>query len=243
MTAQSKLTMRPLKKKTRLYEDIVEMFTKKIESGELKAGDKLPTERELVEQLGVSRTSVREALRAMELVGLIESKVGEGTFIKPSGIDQAILRAVSGGDAADRRHVLEMYEVRCLLEPFAARVAAKKRTAAQLRDMRRAIDAMRADIIAGDRGQSGDISFHDVIAAAAGNSILINILAAFAEVLNSSIAVANAHVNVADIIEEHEKMYDAIEDKDEALAERLMHAHIKRAYDRTKYIAGGRSGS
>ncbi len=236
MTTQPKMTMNPLKKKTRLYEDIVELFKKKIEDGELRAGDRLPTERELVEQLGVSRTSVREALRAMELVGLIESKVGEGTFIKSSGIDEAILR-VTGG-VHDERRVLEMYEVRVLLEPYAARVAAKNRTQTQLRDMRRAIDSMRDEITAGERGQHGDIRFHGSIAEAAGNSILIGILGAFAEALGSSIAVANAHVHAADIIAEHQKMFDAIEEHDEAGAERLMHAHIKRAIDRTRFISG-----
>ncbi|MCD8139246.1 MAG: FadR family transcriptional regulator [Planctomycetaceae bacterium] len=236
MTPQPKMTMDPLKKKTRLYEDIVELFKKKIEDGDLRAGDRLPTERELVEQLGVSRTSVREALRAMELVGLIESKVGEGTFIKSSGIDEAILR-VTGG-VQDERRVLEMYEVRVLLEPYAARVAARKRSQAQLRDMRLAIESMRDEITKGERGQRGDIRFHGSIAEAAGNSILIGILGAFAEALGSSIAVANAHVHAADIIAEHQRMFDAIEERDETEAERLMHAHIKRAIDRTRFISG-----
>ena len=236
MDAPGKMTMEPLKKKTRLYEDIVQQFMKKIEDGELKAGDKLPTERELVEQLGVSRTSIREALRAMELLGMIESKVSEGTFVKHSGIDRTLLGLTSSG-TIDEKRTLETYEVRTLLESFTVRLAAKNRTPEQLKAMRGAIEAMKNDIAGGNRGHSADDLFHRIIAEAAGNSVLIGILSLCAEMINSSIAVANAHVNVNDIISEHQSMYEAIERGDEKLAERLVRAHIKRAYDRAKFIA------
>lgn len=236
MPPNSKTVMAPLKKKTRLYEDIVQQIIGKIECGELKAGDRLPTERDLAEQLGVSRTSVREALRAMELLGIIKSKVSEGTFIKHSGLDRILLRF--NGSAADEELVYEIYEMRMLLETFSIRQAARKRTASQLKAMRDAVEAMKNDIAGGNRGQSADNLFHKIIAEAAGNSVLINILSLCAEMINSSIGVANAHVNVSDIIEEHEKMYDAIEKQDDKLAERLMKAHIKRAIERTRFVAG-----
>lgn len=231
------MMMDPLKKKTRLYEDIVQQFMRKIESGELKAGDRLPTERELVEQLGVSRTSIREALRAMELLGVIESKVSEGTFIKHSGIDGALLR-LSGVAGADENRVMEMYEIRILLETYSIRQAAKKRNERHLREMREAIEVLKGEIAGGTRGQSGDNLFHRTIAEAAGNSVLISILSLFAETIDSSIAVSNANVNVNDIIDEHQSMYEAIEARDEKTAEKLMRAHIKRAHARVKFIAG-----
>ncbi|MCC8189732.1 MAG: FadR family transcriptional regulator [Planctomycetes bacterium] len=229
------MTMTPLKKRPRLYEDIVQQFMQRIEAGELAAGDKLPTERELVEQLGVSRNSVREALRAMELLGLIESRGSEGTFVKHSGIDRTLLEITTAG-AADEKRVMEMYQVRLLLETYTARQAARNRTREHLAEMRRAIAALRADIGAGNRGQKGDTRFHRLVAEASGNSVIIGILSLFADAINSSIDVANAHVTVNDIIDEHQQLFDAIEKGDEKGAERIMRAHIRRAHDRTKFI-------
>ncbi|MDR1535081.1 MAG: FadR family transcriptional regulator [Planctomycetota bacterium] len=240
MTPKSKTMMEPLKKKTRRYEDIVRQIVGKIERGELRTGDRLPTERELGDQLGVSRTSVREALRALELLGIIESKVSEGTFVKQADLDRILFRF--SGDAADGRRVFEIYEMRILLETFSARQAARKRTPEQLGAMREAIEAMKNDIAGGNRGQSPDNLFHRIIAEAAGNGVLINILSLCSEMIDSSIRVANAHVNVNDIIEEHERMYKAIEKRNDKLAERLMRAHIRRALERTRFMAGAAEG-
>ncbi len=241
MESPHKLTMAPLKRKTRLYEDIVQQFMKKIEDGELKAGDRLPTERELVLQLGVSRTSIREALRAMELLGIIESKVSEGTFIKPSGVDRAIL-SLGSSEGADERRTLEMYEIRLLLETYGARQAARNRADRHLEDLRLAIEAMKEEIARGSRGREGDKRFHKILAEAAGNGILLSILSLCDDMIDSSIAVANAHVNTNDIIEEHQKMYDAVLARDEKAAERLMRAHVKRALERTRFIVGEDGG-
>ncbi len=237
MASGNKLTMDPLKRKTRLYEDIVQQFMKKIEDGELKAGDKLPTERELVEQLGVSRTSIREALRAMELLGVIESRVSEGTFVKPSGVDRAFLR-LRGSDTADERRTLEMYEIRMLLEPYGAGLAARKRSERHLAELAGAVETMKREIAEGTRGREGDKRFHKILAEASGNGVLVSILSLCSEMLASSIAVANAHVNANDIIDEHERMYEAVRQGEERTAERLMRAHLKRALDRTKFIVG-----
>jgi GntR family transcriptional repressor for pyruvate dehydrogenase complex len=236
MDRPQKLRMNPLKRKTRLYEDIVQQFMRKIDAGELKAGDRLPTERELVDQLGVSRTSVREALRAMELLGMIVSKVGEGTFVRPHGVDASILRFAFTGFGG-KKNLLEIYEMRLLLETFTARQAARKRTVAQLAEMHSAIKTMKDEVAGGNRSSVADKRFHLAIATAAGNDVLLSMLSLCSEMINSSIAVANAHVNINDIMEEHQKMYAAIEQKDEKTAERLMRAHIKRAYDRTKFFS------
>lgn len=230
-----KLTVERLKKKTRRYEDIVQLLIGKIESGELKAGDRLPTERDLVDILGVSRTSIREALRAMELLGMVQSKVGGGTFVRHSGIDGSLLHFADNAEGDDAR-ALETYEVRMLLESYSARLAARNRTEKHLEQMREAMDAMRSDIAQGNRALSPDNQFHRIIAEAAGNGMLLSILSLCAETINSSIAVANAYVNTQDIIVEHEEMHDAIAHGDEKRAERLMRAHIKRAYQRTEFV-------
>lgn len=229
------MMLNQLKKKTRLYEDIVKQFMQKIEAGELKAGDKLPTERELVEQLGVSRSSVREALRAMELLGVVQSKVGGGTFIKHSRVDRNLLQ-FSDSRADEKIPLLETLEVRVVLEAYSAAQAAKKRSDGQLAELRGVIEEMRRDIGEGNRGSGADIRFHLVIAEMAGNGTLVNLLSTIAETLSSSIAMSNAHVDSRDILAEHVEMCEAIARRDDRVAERLMRAHLKRAHKRVSFL-------
>ena len=229
------MMMEPLKKKTRLYEDIVRLFMKKIEDGELKAGDRLPTERELALQLGVSRSSIREALRAMELLGMVQSKVGGGTFIKHSAIDRNLLQFADSHHDCDTK-LLETFDVRTLLESFSAAQAARNRNEKHLADLRQCLQNMRLDIEEGNRGMNADTIFHRIIAEAAGNSVLISVLSLCAEMMNSSIAASNAHVNSKDIVDEHQEMYDAIAAGDDKLAEKLMRVHLKRARQRMQLI-------
>lgn len=227
--------MEPVKKKVRLYEEVVQQIMSKIESGVLKAGDRLPTERDLVVQLGVSRTSVREALRALELMGMIESKVKEGTFVKKIGLDGALLR-YAGNGGVDEKSIIEMYAVRAQLETMSIRLASQNRTQKQLDAIRKAVDDIRDEIAGGKRGQGGDHRFHMAVAEASGNTILLRILSMCADMVDSSIAASNRHANVNVLVTEHMEMYEAIKKKDAKTAERLMRDHIGRAYDRSKFI-------
>ncbi|MDR1904766.1 MAG: FadR family transcriptional regulator [Treponema sp.] len=222
-------------KKTRLFENIIQQFMQKIENGEFKPGDKLPTERELVDQLGVSRSSIREALRAMELTGLVESKVGGGTFIKSINMDKTFSNYVQML-TTDNKFLLDMFIVRILLETYSARQAAKKRTEEHVAQLRHTIDLLKKEISSPEIRAAADSMFHNIIAQAAGNTALVSVLSLGAELLRSSIMIANEYVTIMDIISEHEAIFDAIERKDEKNAERLMRAHLKRAHDRTKFI-------
>lgn len=235
MTAQQEHFLEPVKKKVRLYEEVVQQIIAKIESGVLVPGDRLPTERDLVKQLGVSRTSVREALRALELMGMIESKVKEGTFVSNTGLDAALIRYAKTTKLNDRR-TLEMYQVRAQLEALSIALAAKNRNKEHLETMRKAIDGMKEEIAMGTRGLDSDKQFHRTIAEAAGNSILNEMLVMCSGILQSSINTSNAHANVNVLVSEHQEMYDAVKKRDAKLAEKLMREHIQRAYDRTKFI-------
>lgn len=235
MNASRKPIMEPVKKRTRLYEEVVRQITSKIEDGILRPGERLPTERELVSQLGVSRTSVREALRALELMGMIESKVKEGTFVKRIGLDGALLRYSNSGEV-DETCILEMYAVRLQLETLSIRLAAQNRSEEQLEKMRRAVESIRDEIETGERGQSGDGRFHMAIAEASGNCVLLRILSMCADMVSSSITASNLHANVNVLVDEHLEMYEAVKNRDEKKAERLMRCHIRRAYDRMKFI-------
>lgn len=236
MNANDRPVMEPIRKKVRLYEEVVQQITSKIESGVLKPGDRLPTERDLVVQLGVSRTSVREALRALELMGMIESKVKEGTFVKKIGLDGALLR-YAGAGSVDEKSITEMYAVRAQLETMSIRLASQNRTQKQLEAIGKTVDDMRAEIADGKRGQGSDHRFHMAVAEASGNNILLRILSMCADMVDSSIAASNRHANVNVLVSEHTEMYEAIKKKDAKMAERLMREHIGRAWDRAKFIA------
>ncbi|MFV0352526.1 MAG: FadR/GntR family transcriptional regulator [Oscillospiraceae bacterium] len=222
-------------KKRKVYEDIVDQFSRKIESGELKSGDKLPTERELTEVMGVSRTSIREALRAMELIGMVESRVGDGTYVKSLRLDRAFSNVV-GAFHADMSFILDMFEVRMLLETYTIRMAAKSRTEEHLLALEDTLEKIKKDIERGDKVLVNDNRFHRIIAEAAGNRALLSILTLCAELFDSSIELANAQVNSYDIYYEHQKMLEAIKDQDAAFAARLMKSHLRRAYQRAKVI-------
>jgi len=97
-------------KKSRLYERIVTQILDMVKNGELKPGDRLPTERELSAQLQVSRTAIREALRAIELMGIIDSRVGGGTYIKEMTLD-SLMDPFAGVLIKNDRLIIELIEV------------------------------------------------------------------------------------------------------------------------------------
>src|SRR6266852_3577595 len=103
-------------KSTRIYEEIVRQIKTMITEGRLKSGDQLPPERDLAEKFLVSRTSVREALRALESLGLIEIRPGEGTFVREVSIE-ALIEPLALVMASQRGAIAELFEARRLLEP------------------------------------------------------------------------------------------------------------------------------
>src|SRR3989475_9716028 len=117
-------------KSTRIYEEIVRQVKQLIAEGRLKTGDRLPPERELAEKFVVSRTSVREALRALESLGFIEIRAGEGTFVREMSVDELVgpLALVL---TSQREAIGELFEARRGLEPAIAALAAGRRAAAE----------------------------------------------------------------------------------------------------------------
>src|SRR5436309_10784442 len=114
-------------KSTRIYEEIVRQVKQLIAEGRLKSGDRLPPERELAEKFVVSRTSVREALRALESLGLIEIRPGEGTFVRQVPLD-ALVGPLALVMTSQREAIGELFEARRVLEPAIAALAAGRAT-------------------------------------------------------------------------------------------------------------------
>ncbi len=169
----------------RLYEDIVQQFHALLRQGALKHGDRLPAERELAEQFQVSRSSVREAIRALELQGLVVSKRGSGTFINTENLDAALdlLAAnLNGGAAA----LQDIFEMRHLMEPHIAALAAQRATADQVWRLREILTEQQRQIDLGETGVESDTAFHFTLAAATHNSALVKVVSAIEDILQMS---------------------------------------------------------
>src|SRR2546427_11748123 len=114
-------------KSTRIYEEIVRQVKQLIAEGRLKSGDQLPPERDLAEKFVVSRTSVREALRALESLGFVEIRPGEGTFVREMSVD-SLVGPLALVMTAQREAIGELFEARRVLEPSIASLAASRAT-------------------------------------------------------------------------------------------------------------------
>src|SRR3954469_16154015 len=150
----------------RLYRQIADQIARLVERGEYPIGARLPPERDLAKQLGVSRPSVREALIALEVEGYVEVRVGSGVYVvgPPRAMKSPALPADSGP--------FELIRARWLIESECAALAARHATKAQVRALEDALDHMEAERIRGVDPLEADRAFHLRIAEASGNSAL-----------------------------------------------------------------------
>ncbi len=213
-------------KKTRVYEAIVAQLTSLILEGELKPGEKLPSERELCEQFGVGRNSVREATRSLESARLVETRQGEGTFVTaaPESMLPMISEKVSS-DAANGMH--DLFEARMVLEPQIAALAAERATDAELAMLEDAIRRQHDAIEGGGLGLQEDTQFHLGLAEAARNQFLHHLLNSL---LNSLSEMRERSLRDKSVRfrswEAHRKILDAVSDKDRNRAMAGMISHL-----------------
>ena len=150
----------------RLYRQIADQIAALIERGEYGAGKRLPPERDLAKQLGVSRPSVREALIALEVEGYVEVRVGSGVYVVGPRHDSPVAELTSDSGP------FELIKARWLIEAECAALAARSATKAQVRAMEEALDTMEAEKDRGQMPLAADRLFHMRIAEASGNSAL-----------------------------------------------------------------------
>ncbi len=158
-------------RKVRVYEEIVSQITSLILDGDLRLGDKLPSERDLCERFGVGRNSVREAARALESANLVETRQGEGTFVTvtPDTLIPALSKKISS-EGESGFHLL--FEARRILEPQIAALAAKRATPSELKKLAEILERQKKEVEAGGSGIEEDTEFHMGLAEAAKNEFL-----------------------------------------------------------------------
>jgi DNA-binding FadR family transcriptional regulator len=213
----------------RLYRQIADQIAALIERGEYAPGARLPPERDLAKQLGVSRPSVREALIALEVEGYVEVRIGSGVYVQ--GPRPA--RAAAEGLPSDSGP-FELIRARWLIEAECAALAAKHATRSQLRAMEDALEAMESHREQGGMPLDDDREFHERIAEASGNSALLMVVRTLWEQRASPLFRQLEHhydtpTLWAVALREHRAVLDAIARHDAPAARRAMRRHMDMA--------------
>lgn len=217
--------------KQKVYEIIFQQIQHEITSGQLKMGDKLPSERELAVQYSVSRTSIREALRLLELNDLVEIRQGDGTFVKNSAQQAFQNQLTNVVLKTDQTTLYEMLEVRLILESQCAALAALRATGQDIENIARTLELMK-NTDDEETGLQADLDFHMAIAKAANNSVLAQLIASFTPHMRNTIEATRKHrlsstENIARTFEEHKAIYIAISRGESERAKSLMEDHIR----------------
>jgi GntR family transcriptional repressor for pyruvate dehydrogenase complex len=213
--------------KISISEEIAKQIMDLISRGELKPGDHLPSERELCKNFGASRSSLREALRCLSIVGVLNARVGEGTSVAEDG--ERFLRKIIEWRLITERHDIEnLLEVRMALEGVSAANAALQATDEQIERLRKVIARMKAALKDEKSYAVLDLEFHVAIAEASGNSLVSGLIdlvrgqlvKALHKVLLLPHALPLAH-------KEHCAIFDAIECRDADGARKAMQTHLE----------------
>jgi GntR family transcriptional repressor for pyruvate dehydrogenase complex len=217
-------TLRPIPRSP-LYEQVAERLREFIDTQQLQPGDRLMSERELAEQLGVSRTSVRQALTALRVQGRVEVRHGEGVFLlqPPSEVIPSLASEIVDSEVD---HPM-IWEVREAIEVQAARLAARRRTEEDLQAMGEALDEMERSIAAGDDGIDGDRRFHAALSAAAHNALLTQLTEQLMDVIDRTSAASLTLPGRPPVsLGSHRAILAAISAGDEPAAAEEMRRHV-----------------
>jgi GntR family transcriptional repressor for pyruvate dehydrogenase complex len=211
--------------KTTLTESVFEKLVTSLLQGPWEAGDRIPPERELCQQLGIGRASLREALKALELIGMLECRVGDGTFVLPRSefLSRPLLWAITGTDKAELRDIVE---ARRVMEGEIAALAAERATKEEADEVGAAVADLRAGIGEPARALEADMRFHLALAKAAHNEILFNAVQLLRNLMAQWILIKLRMPQAcAKVLEQHEAIYMAVRHRDpmRARAEMLQH--------------------
>jgi DNA-binding FadR family transcriptional regulator len=239
------LVSEPRRKPRTLALELVESIGDRIRDGRIAPGDKLPTEAAVMGEFGVSRTVVREALSKLQAAGLVETRHGIGTFVVGMG-DAAPFR-IAPEQFATLRDVIAVLELRIGVETEAAALAAQRRSAQNLADMRAALDAFDAALAAGRDAVGPDFQFHVEIARATQNTHFAELMGTLGTMIipRARLERPAAPTDVPEATDErrqylrrvnaeHESIFDAIANQDTEAARAAMRTHLANSRERRR---------
>jgi GntR family transcriptional repressor for pyruvate dehydrogenase complex len=207
----------------RLYEQIAQQLLAHIRTSGLRPGDRLPPERELAGQLGVSRASLAQALVALEILGVVNVRHGNGAVIVSLLSDTQVVQAIQ----AHASRLPDIIEARAALEVKLASLAASRRTPEDLDAIDAALDAMADDIAAGGRGIEQDAAFHAAVTAAGHSSLLAKLMREISDlIVETRVESLGQPGRPGQSLAGHRAIADAIRDGDPVAAAAAMEEHI-----------------
>ncbi|WP_442904305.1 FadR/GntR family transcriptional regulator [Glutamicibacter sp.] len=212
----------------RLYEQLMQQILAFVEQEQLGPGDHLPAERELADQLGVSRATLAQALVALEVLGVIDVKHGTGAVLVYRPSIATVLRELH----EHKNRLPEIVEARSTLEVKLASLAAERRTEDDIKRINEALEVMAQEIADGDRGEKGDELFHEAITGAAKSSVLQKLMTFISEmVLETRLESLGQPGRPERSLESHRKITEAIIAGDSRAAATAMQEHIELVSD------------
>ena len=219
--------LRPLER-SRLYEDLGERLGQFVGESKMTPGDRFPPERELAQQLRVSRTSIRQAMVVLQAQGFVDVRHGEGIFLRRiRGFGESLPKLLER-----RRRLPEVLEAREALEVKLAELAAARRTKEDLAAMQAALRIMEKEIKIKGIGTDGDAAFHHAIAAAARNQVLLHLIDAMADAIQETrVESLSEPGRPPRSLEAHRRILRAIEAGTPPRAAQEMRKHLRQVAD------------
>lgn len=203
-------------------------------SGEIEPGSKIPSERQLADGLGVGRSAVREAIKSLSLLGLLDVRQGDGTYLSRSGSD-LLPRVIEWGLLLEEPQLTDLLEARSEIEVVVTGLAAKRAGKTEVAELRGCLEQMRSAGEDVDAYVEADIAFHLQIARASGNSVLANLLTSLRSLLRVWAERVLHHAGETDTsLAMHEPIVEAIEKGSVKAARAAMEAHMERANRRLR---------
>ncbi|HHV63716.1 MAG TPA: FadR family transcriptional regulator [Peptococcaceae bacterium] len=226
------MELKPIKTKKK-YEEIVNQIKQLVIEGQIKPGDKLPSERHLVESFKVSRASIREALSALEIMGVLEVRTGEGAYIRQLQ-DNSMAVSLTWVLGMGKASVSELLEFRRMIEVQGVGYAAERATEEELAELEVALNALKSKIYtSGLKAEIDEYFFHYKIAKATQNKIIIQLMDTVTDHLQHLINTRSARLNEGNytpdiLFEEHLGIYLALKKRDIREAREQMLHHLQR---------------
>ena len=213
--------------RTTLTADICRQMVSRLIAGDWSEGDRIPAERELCQRLGVGRAALREALKALEIMGMIEIRLGDGTYVchRSEFLSRPLLWAIMGSNLSELR---ELVEARCLIEVELVGFAAERATAEDLKELGSHLDRMEASLADFNAFLAADLHFHLAVGQAAHSRILRNALELIRNLMRNWIGESLKRDGVAlEALNHHKQIFLAIAKKNPERARASMRKHLE----------------
>lgn len=222
-------------KRISVVEQAISKIYDLILSQDLKENDKLPPERQLSEMLGISRNSLREAIRVLDMLGVLRVDQGSGMVIDSSRVSDAVTKHLTFALLLNREKLHELFEARLVVETECAGLAAVRADQEERETLRRTYQELCASRTDRPKSIALEIELHNIIARAARNTVLEKILSSLKQILKESREATVPRTGVStETIQVHERLIAAIEARDQASARTIMREHISAVAERIK---------